>query len=44
MEELLDPKVRLEERNKNFEIISEQFSMKQTGYDWDRVCKEILAL
>ncbi len=44
MEELLDPKVRLEERDKNFQIISEKFSMKQTGYDWDRVCKEILAL
>jgi len=44
MEELLDPKVRLEERNKNFEIISEQFSMKQRGYDWDEVCKEILTL
>jgi glycosyltransferase involved in cell wall biosynthesis len=44
MEELLDPKVRLEERDKNFQIISEKFSMKQRGYDWEEVCKEILAL
>jgi hypothetical protein len=44
MEELLDPKVRLEEKTKNFEIISEKFSMKQRGHDWDEVCKKILAL
>jgi hypothetical protein len=44
MEELLDPKVRLEERDKNFQLISEKFSMKQRGYDWEEACKEILAL
>jgi len=42
--ELLNPKTRLEERTKNREIISEQFSMKQRGYDWDEVCRKILAL
>jgi hypothetical protein len=44
MTELLNPKTRLEERIKNREIISEQFSMKQRGYDWDEVCRKILAL
>jgi glycosyltransferase involved in cell wall biosynthesis len=44
MTELLNPKTRLEERMKNREIISEKFSMKQRGYDWDEVFKKILAL
>lgn len=44
MTELLNPKVRLEERMKNREIISEKFSMKQRGYDWDEVLRKILAL
>ena len=44
MTELLNPKVRLEERTKNREIISEKFSMKQRGYDWDEVFRKILAL
>lgn len=44
MTELLNPKTRLEERTKNREIISEQFSMKQRGYDWDEVFRKILAL
>ena len=44
MEDLLNPKVRLEERTKNFETISEKFSMKQRGYEWDEVFKTILAL
>ncbi len=42
--ELLNPKTRLEERTKNREIITEQFSMKQRGYDWDEVLRKILAL
>jgi glycosyltransferase involved in cell wall biosynthesis len=44
MTELLNPKTRLEERTKNREIVTEQFSMKQRGYDWDEVFRAILAL
>jgi glycosyltransferase involved in cell wall biosynthesis len=44
MTELLNPKTRLEERTKNREIISEKFSMKQRGYDWDEVFRKILTL
>jgi glycosyltransferase involved in cell wall biosynthesis len=42
--ELIDPKVRKEEREKNRDIVSSQFSMKQRGKDWEEVFDEILAL
>jgi glycosyltransferase involved in cell wall biosynthesis len=44
MEELLDPKVRKEEREKGFEILKEKFSMKQRGLEWANVLEEIRML
>lgn len=44
MEELLDPKVRKKEREKNREIVAEKFSMEQRGLDWEEVFDKILAL
>jgi glycosyltransferase involved in cell wall biosynthesis len=41
MEDLLDPKVRKQEREKNFELVRDNFSMKQRGKDWDEVFKII---
>lgn len=43
-EELLDPKVRKEERLRNRQIVKEQFSMEQRGLDWEEVFDKILAL
>lgn len=44
MEELLDPKVRKEERERNRQIVSEKFSMEQRGLDWEETFDKILAL
>jgi glycosyltransferase involved in cell wall biosynthesis len=44
MEELLSPKVRKEERIRNREIVSKEFSMKQRAQDWEEVFDKILAL
>jgi len=44
MEELLDPKVRKEEREKNFEILKDNFSMKQRGADWAETLEKIKML
>jgi glycosyltransferase involved in cell wall biosynthesis len=41
MEELLDPNVRKLEREKNFELVRDNFSMKQRGYDWAEVLNQI---
>jgi glycosyltransferase involved in cell wall biosynthesis len=43
-EELLNPKVRKEERLKNREIVKEKFSMDQRAKDWEEVFDLILAL
>jgi len=43
-EELLDPKIRKEERIKNRELVKEHFSMEQRGLDWEEVFDKILAL
>lgn len=43
-EELLDPKVRKEERLKNRQIVEEKFSMAARGKDWEEVFEQILAL
>lgn len=43
-EELLDPKVRKEERLRNRQIIEEKFSMAARGKDWEEVFEQILAL
>jgi len=43
-EELLDPRVRKEEREKNRQIVSEKFSMKARQKDWEEVFESILAL
>jgi hypothetical protein len=44
MTDLLNPKTRLAERMESHKIVSEQFSMKQRGYEWDEVFRTILAL
>jgi len=44
MTDLLNPKTRLQERMESHKIVSEQFSMKQRGYEWDEVFRTILAL
>jgi glycosyltransferase involved in cell wall biosynthesis len=44
MTDLLNPKTRLEERMESHKIVSEEFSMKQRGYEWDEVFRTILAL
>jgi len=44
MEELLDPAVRKEERERNFETLKEKFSMKQRGEDWENVLEQIKML
>jgi hypothetical protein len=41
MEELLDPNVRKLEREKNFELVRDNFSMDQRGHDWAEVLKQI---
>jgi glycosyltransferase involved in cell wall biosynthesis len=41
MEDLLDPNVRKLEREKNFELVRDNFSMKQRGYDWAEVLNQI---
>jgi glycosyltransferase involved in cell wall biosynthesis len=41
MEELLDPAVRKEERERQFETLKEKFSMTQRGLDWMQVMEEI---
>jgi hypothetical protein len=41
MEELLDPNVRKQEREKNFETVKEKFSMKQRGTEWAEVLNQI---
>lgn len=43
-EELLNPKVRKEERLKNRQIVEEKFSMAARGKDWEEVFEQILAL
>lgn len=43
-EELLSPKVRKEEREKNRQIVEEKFSMKSRAKDWELVFDQILAL
>jgi glycosyltransferase involved in cell wall biosynthesis len=43
-EELLDPKIRKEERIKNRELVRENFTMEQRGLDWEEVFDKILAL
>jgi glycosyltransferase involved in cell wall biosynthesis len=43
-EELLDPKIRKEERLRNRQIVKEHFSMEQRGLDWEEVFDKILAL
>lgn len=37
MEELLDPNVRKNDRERNYEIIKSQFSMEQRGHEWAEV-------
>lgn len=44
MEELLDPKVRKEEREKNFENLVSKFSMTQRGLEWAEVLEKIKML
>lgn len=43
-EELLNPKVRKEERIKNREIVEKEFSMEKRGKDWEEVFEKILTL
>jgi hypothetical protein len=38
---LLDPNVRKLEREKNFELVKDNFSMKQRGLDWAEVLNQI---
>lgn len=44
MEELLDPKVRKEEREKNLENLKSKFSMTQRGIEWAEVLEKIRML
>jgi glycosyltransferase involved in cell wall biosynthesis len=44
MDDLIDPAVRLEERTRSYEIVSEKFSMKQRGIEWNEVFRKILEL
>lgn len=44
MEDLLDPKVRKEEKEKNFESLKEKFSMAQRGLEWAEVLEKIKML
>lgn len=41
MEELLDPAVRKEERERQFETLKNKFSMTQRGLEWAQVLEEI---
>ena len=43
-EELLNPKTRKEERERNRQIVAEKFSMKSRAADWEEVFDKILAL
>lgn len=43
-EELLSPKTRKEEREKNRQIVEEKFSMKSRAKDWEEVFDQIIAL
>jgi glycosyltransferase involved in cell wall biosynthesis len=43
-DELMNPKVRKEEREKNLEIIKEKHSVEARASEWDRVLKEIIEL
>jgi glycosyltransferase involved in cell wall biosynthesis len=43
-EELLNPKTRKEERERNRQIVSEKFSMQARSADWEEVFDKILAL
>jgi glycosyltransferase involved in cell wall biosynthesis len=42
MEELLDPSLRNIERKNNFELVKENFSMKQRGVDWSEALNNIM--
>ncbi len=44
MEELLDPKVRKEEKEKNLENLRSKFSMTQRGLEWAEVLEKIKML
>lgn len=44
LNELLDPRIRKEEVEKNYEIVKEKHSMKTRAQDWDDVMKKILDL
>jgi glycosyltransferase involved in cell wall biosynthesis len=43
-EELISPKIRKEERERNRQLIKENFSMEKRGKDWEEVFDQILAL
>lgn len=42
--ELLDPTMRKDESDINYEIVKENFTMKQAKYEWNKVFEEILSL
>jgi glycosyltransferase involved in cell wall biosynthesis len=43
-EDLLNPKTRKQEREKNRELVKENFSMEKRGKDWEEVFDQIIAL
>jgi hypothetical protein len=43
-EQLLSPKARKEERLRNRDIVSKEFSMKKRAKDWEEVFQQILAI
>jgi len=44
LRELINPQLRKDEANLNYEILKEKFTMTQTGADWNDVMLQILAL
>ena len=44
LRELINPQLRKDEANLNYEILKEKFTMTQTGADWHEVMLQILAL
>ena len=44
LKELIDPKLRKDEADVNYEILKENFTMTHTGADWHEVMLKILAL